>query len=53
MMSAPSSKGRWRYGVRNVLSTLNKTDFSLATLAMSQMSVIFNVAFEGFSTQIS
>ena len=50
-MSAPSSSGRWRYGVANVLSTTTRAPAACAASAASRMSTTFRSGFVGVSSQ--
>ncbi len=52
-MSAPSSSGRWRYGVANVLSTTTIAPTSCAASAAARMSTMFSNGFVGVSSQTS
>ena len=49
--SAPSSSGRWRYGVANVLSTTRIAPTACAASAAARMSTRFSTGFDGVSTQ--
>ncbi len=51
--SAPSSSGRWRYGVAKVLSTTQRAPRSRATAARAAMSTTARPGFVGDSTQTS
>ena len=50
-MSAPSSSGRWKYGVMNVLSTASSTPRRLQTSATAAMSHSLSIGLVGVSTQ--
>ncbi len=52
-MFAPSSSGRWKYGVRNVLSTACGMPRSRAIFEIAAMSPSFSVGFAGVSVKIS
>ena len=49
--SAPSSSGRWRYGVANVLSTTVMAPTTAARRATALMSMTFMSGFDGVSIQ--
>ncbi len=49
--SAPSSSGRWRYGVANVLSTTRIAPAACAASAAARMSTTFSSGFDGDSIQ--
>ena len=50
-MSAPSSSGRWRYGVANVLSTTTRAPAACAASAAFRMSMTLRSGFVGVSSQ--
>ena len=50
-MSAPSSSGRWRYGLANVLSTTTIAPTACAASAAALMSITFRSGFVGVSSQ--
>ena len=50
-MSAPSSSGRWRYGVAKVLSTATTAPAACAASATARMSTTFSSGFVGVSSQ--
>jgi hypothetical protein len=50
-MSAPSSSGRWRYGVAKVLSTTTSAPTACAASAAAAMSITFRSGFVGDSSQ--
>ena len=52
-MSAPSSRGFCKYGVRNVLSTIVRSPFSFAILTTPLISVISSRGLEGVSINIA
>ena len=52
-MSAPSSSGRWWYGVMNVLSTASRMFAALHTSATPAMSTSFSIGLVGVSIHTS
>ena len=52
-MSAPSSSGRWKYGVKNVLSTAWGMPWARAISEIAARSVSLSVGLAGVSVRIS